>query len=95
MASSSCSRHSFRPSQAPARSNRLSGRGYSTANTLSDEGLLSLQGGTLDTSGLSIGTTGLFEGFGIVSGTVSNQGDIIANGGALYVPGWRSAVPVH
>jgi hypothetical protein len=64
----------------------LSGRGYSTANTLSDEGLLSLQGGTLDTSGLSIGTTGLFEGFGIVSGTVSNQGDIIANGGALYVP---------
>ena len=45
-----------------------------------------LQGGTLDTSGLSIGNTGVFEGFGIVSGTVSNQGDIIANGGALYVP---------
>ena len=64
----------------------LSGRGYSTANTLTDDGLLVLQGGTLDTSGLSIGNTGCFEGFGIVSGAVSNQGDIIADGGALYVP---------
>jgi hypothetical protein len=64
----------------------LSGRGYSTANALTDDGLLVLQGGTLDTSGLSIGSTGVFEGFGIVSGAVGDQGNIIANGGALYVP---------
>ena len=64
----------------------LSGRGYSTANTLTDDGLLVLQGGTLDTSGLSIGNTGSFEGFGIVSGAVSDQGGITADGGALYVP---------
>ena len=72
----------------------LSGRGYSTANTLTDDGLLVLQGGTLDTSGLSIGNTGVFEGFGIVSGAVSDQGDIIANG-ARCMFRMRSAAPVR
>jgi hypothetical protein len=65
----------------------LSGRGYSTTNALTDDGQLVLQGGTLATGGLSISSTGQLDGFGIVSGSVSDQGDIIANGGALYFPG--------
>jgi len=65
----------------------LSGRGYQTTNALTDDGLLNLQGGSLATGGLTIGNTGLFEGFGVVSGSVSDDGGIIANGGALYIPG--------
>jgi hypothetical protein len=65
----------------------LSGRGYTTSNALLDDGQLDLQGGTLATGGLAIGGTGTLDGFGILSGNIDDQGDIIANGGALYSPG--------
>ena len=65
----------------------LDGRGYTTTNALADDGWLDLQGGSLATGGLTIGSTGTFAGFGVVSGSVSNAGGIIANGGALYLPG--------
>jgi len=65
----------------------LDARGYSTTNLLTDNGLLNLQGGALATGGLAIGNTGTFTGYGVVSGSVSNNGGIVANGGALYIPG--------
>ena len=65
----------------------LDGRGYITTNALTDDGLLDLQGGSLATGGLTIGNAGVFAGFGVVSGSVTNGGGIIATGGALYIPG--------
>jgi len=65
----------------------LDGRGYITSNALTDDGLLLLQGGSLATDGLGIGNAGTFEGYGVVSGSVSNNGGIVAEGGALYLPG--------
>lgn len=72
----------------------LGARGYVTSNALTDDGLLNLQGGSLATGGLTVGSGGLFEGFGVVSGSVADQGAIIANGSALDIP-VRSAAPAH
>jgi hypothetical protein len=61
----------------------LNGRGYATGNALDDAGSLILQGGTLATGGLSIDTNGSLAGFGVVTGSVANQGAILASGGVL------------
>lgn len=63
----------------------LDGRGYSTTNTLQDNGKLVLQGGTLGTGALTVGSTGTLSGFGVISGSVANQGVIAASGGALDI----------
>jgi hypothetical protein len=65
----------------------LDDRGYVTANALTDNGQLLLQGDTLATAGLTIGGTGTLDGFGVVVGGVVNQGAIVADGGALDVTG--------
>jgi hypothetical protein len=61
----------------------LNGRGYVTGNALDDAGSLILQGGTLATGGLTIDTNGTLAGFGVVTGSVANQGAILASGGVL------------
>ena len=61
----------------------LDARGYQTSNTISDQGILSLAGGTLATTGVSITAGGTLAGFGVVAGGVANQGAIIASGGSL------------
>jgi len=72
----------------------LSGRGYSTSNAITDNGMLNLQGGTLATGTLTVGASGVLEGFGIVSNTVVDQGAVIASGGALDLAGGSSVTGV-
>jgi hypothetical protein len=65
-----------------------SGRNFTAAGALADNGSLELDGGTLTVaSGLSVGNTGTLTGFGTVSGAVSDAGTIIALGGTLTLRG--------
>ena len=59
----------------------LAHRGYATSNTLTDAGVLLLQGGTLAPSGLNVVAGGTLEGYGIIASAVTNAGTVIANGG--------------
>ncbi len=61
----------------------IGNRGYSTTNTLTDDGRLIFQGGTLSAAGIQIGSAGRIEGYGTVTTALTNQGTIIANGGTL------------
>ncbi|HEY1935604.1 MAG TPA: Hint domain-containing protein [Acetobacteraceae bacterium] len=67
----------------------LDGRGYITTNAITDDGLLNLQGGTLNAGTLTVGGGGSLEGFGIVDSAVVDQSvnGIVASGGALDLAG--------
>ena len=63
----------------------LNDRGFATTNAITDAGRLILQGGTLTTGGLTIGSTGSLMGSGVIAGGVTTQGAIIANSGVLDI----------
>lgn len=74
----------------------LSGRGYTTANTMTLEArsLMWVQGGTTSIDGglvLNTGTNsaigGVFEGFGSITNGVTNNGTMVALGGTLDIVG--------
>src|SRR5579871_4585667 len=65
--------------------NLLDGHNYQGSIPLLDRGAISLGGGTLATGGLTVAATGALNGFGMVSGSITNDGGIIANGGALVL----------
>ena len=65
----------------------LAGRGYTTANTFTDVGVLKLGGGTFDATSLSVGLGGRLVGFGTVSDALANAGDIQVAGGTLDISG--------
>ncbi len=61
----------------------LNNRGYTTTKSLKDDGVVVLQGGTLNNGSFTLGVTGALSGSGVVNGGIANQGVIVANGGAL------------
>lgn len=63
----------------------LGGRGYNSANMLSDSGSIVLAGGTLATGGLTLASSGILTGSGTVTSTVANAGTITAQGGTLLL----------
>ena len=66
----------------------LGGRGYVTTKTLTDNGSLTLGGGTLQSAGtLTVGTTGVLRGSGTVKSAVAHAGLLEANGGSLTFSG--------
>jgi len=60
----------------------LGNRGYTTSNLLTDNGMLTIQGGTLNSGGLTIGAGGTLAGSGVIGSGIGNQGAVIATGGA-------------
>lgn len=61
----------------------LDGRGFIATNALFDAGTLVLEGSTVATPGLTIGSGGTLSGYGVVTGPLTNQGAVIASGGTL------------
>jgi hypothetical protein len=61
----------------------LDGYDYTGTLALTNAGLVTLGGGTLETGGLTIGSTGTLIGYGSVVGSLVNDGAIIADGGPL------------
>ena len=61
----------------------LAGRNYTAMHTISDAGVLQLQGGTLNGSALTITAAGELTGSGTVGSTIANAGTIDAHGGTL------------
>ncbi|MEA2736984.1 MAG: hypothetical protein QOH05_291, partial [Acetobacteraceae bacterium] len=72
----------------------LAGRNYNTSNTLTIDagggdkgpGMLNLQAGTVNTGGIDI-NGGVVQGFGTITGGVTNDGKLIALGGTMVVTG--------
>ena len=67
--------------------NILGSRNYTTTNTLSDSGKISLGGGTLNANSIVVNTGGLLSGSGTVATSVANSGQVEANGGTLTITG--------
>ena len=67
--------------------NILGSRNYTTTNTLSDSGKISLGGGTLNANSIVVHTGGLLSGSGTVATSVANSGQVEANGGTLTITG--------
>ena len=63
----------------------LDDRGYTTTNALTNNGLLELQGGTLASGALAMGSAGILSGFGVVTGTISGGGTVVATGAVLDI----------
>ena len=61
----------------------LDGYDYLGTIALTNAGLVTLGGGTLQTGGLTIAATGTLIGYGSVVGSLVNDGAIIADGGTL------------
>jgi hypothetical protein len=60
----------------------LGNRGYTTTNTISDQGLLVLNGGTFSSAGvLTVGPAGILRGYGVVTPAVVSSGLLDAQGG--------------
>jgi hypothetical protein len=68
--------------------NLLNGRGFaSTAGSFTDSGVITLGGGALSGTPLTIAAGGLLSGAGSVGQSVANSGTIIATGGTLTLAG--------
>jgi hypothetical protein len=67
--------------------NILGSRNYTTTNTLSDSGKISLGGGTLNANSIVVNAGGLLSGFGTVATSVADAGQVEANGGTLTITG--------
>ncbi|HME19883.1 MAG TPA: hypothetical protein VKI44_00700, partial [Acetobacteraceae bacterium] len=65
----------------------LGGRGYTTANAITDDGVLQLGGGAFQAASLAIDPGGTLSGFGIVQDAVANSGTVDAAGGELILKG--------
>ena len=61
----------------------LGGRDFETTNPLLNAGLVRLEGGSLSTGSLAV--VGTLEGFGLVSGVITNTGLLNAKGGVLNI----------
>jgi hypothetical protein len=60
---------------------------YTISQDLADSGVISLQGGTLSTPGLTVTASGLVNGYGTVAGPIQNNGIIQAGPGTLVLGG--------
>jgi len=67
--------------------NITGGRGFTSTTAITDEGTLRLGGGTFQTANLTVTTSGLLSGNGIVQNAIANSGVINASGGTLTVTG--------
>ena len=65
----------------------LGGRGYTTANAITDDGNLQLGGGTFAAASLTIDAGGTLSGFGTVADVIANSGTVDAAGGELILAG--------
>jgi hypothetical protein len=61
----------------------LGGRGYVTANTVSNAGLLTAGGGTFNFGALTLTSTGTVSGSGTFTNAITGAGSISASGGLL------------
>jgi hypothetical protein len=68
----------------------LGGRGYSTANAITDDGVLQLDGGTFAAASLTVDAGGTLTGFGSVAEAIANSGTVDAAGGELILAGGYS-----
>ncbi len=69
----------------------IGGSDFAATNALSNEGVISLAGGTLSAPALSMSATGILVGYGVVSPLIAGLGTVEAQQGTLALAGSLSA----
>ena len=72
---------------ATGRLSLLAGRGWTSALSLTDNGVLTLGGGDFDAAGLTVNATGLASGSGDIVSPLTDDGAVEARGGTLTLAG--------
>ena len=72
---------------ATGRLSLLAGRGWTSALSLTDNGVLTLGGGDFDAAGLTVNANGLASGSGDIVSPLTDDGAVEARGGTLTLAG--------